>query len=293
MENRKRKFVQFEDVQLKDVKLESAQLEDVKLESAQLKLAQAQLEADQKQLHSSHIGFALAIEQFQQEEYELQEAKAKFRQDVKQFQQEEYELQEAKAKFRQDVKQFREDKDRFCQNVRQFYFDKDRFYQKRHNIKEQLDELHFAKIENVQLKKQNDEIVDELISSDDKLATAKELSTNIILHSISFVAGHFSLSTSVLKACATAFLNTHGAQKFFDKCNKPADAYAITMAKTKYCSNCHRNSHCCARGNVISNYCNRCFNYYVTPSIKILGDKIAADLIQRRLEAIGRFNPNY
>ena len=253
MENRKRKFVQFEnvqlkdvqfeDVQLKDVKLESAQLEDVKLESVQLKLAQAQLEADQKQLHSSHIGFALAIDQFQQEEYELQE-------------------------------------------------DKDRFYQKKHEIKEQLDGLHFAKIENVQLKKQNDEIVDELISSDDKLATAKELSTNIILHSICFVAGHFSLSTSVLKACATAFLNTHGAQKFFDKCNNPADAYTIAMAKTKYCS-CHRNSHCCARGNIISNYCNRCFNYYVTPSIKILGDKIAADLIKMRLEAIGRFNPNY
>jgi hypothetical protein len=54
-------------------------LEDVKLEGVQLKLAQAQLKADQKQLHSSHIGFALAIEQFQQEEYELQEAKAKFR----------------------------------------------------------------------------------------------------------------------------------------------------------------------------------------------------------------------
>ena len=271
MENRKRKFVQFEDVQLKDVKLESAQLEDVKLESAQLKLAQAQLEADQKQLHSSHIGFALAIEQFQQEEYELQEAK---------------------AKFRQDVKQFHSDKDRFRQDVRQFHSDKDRFYQKRHKIKEQLDELHFANIENVQLKKQNDEIVDELISSDDKLAAAKELSTNIILHSICFVAGHFSLSTSVLKACATAFLNTHGAQKFFDKCNNPADAYTIAMAKTKYCS-CHRNSHCCARGNIISNYCNRCFNYYVTPSIKILGDKIADDLIKMRLEAIGRFNPNY
>ena len=258
MENKKRK-------------LEDAQLEGVQLEGVQLKLAQAQLKADQKQLHSSHIGFVLAIEQFQQEEYELQEAK---------------------AKFRRDVKQFREDKDRFRQDVRQFHSDKDRFYQKKHEIKEQLDGLHFAKIENVQLKKQNDEIVDELISSDDKLATAKELSTNIILHSICFVAGHFSLPTSVLKARATAFLNTHGAQKFFDKCNNTADADTITMAKTKYCSNCHRNSHCCARGNVISNYCNRCFNYYVTPSIKILGDKVAADLIQRRLSEIGRFNPN-
>jgi len=260
MENRKRKFVQFED----------AQLEDVKLEGVQLKLAQAQLKADQKQLHSSHIEFALAIEQFQQEEYELQEAK---------------------AKFRQDVKQFREDRDRFRQDVRQFHSDKDRFYQKKHKIKEQLNELLLAKIENIQLKKQNDEVVDELISSDDKLTTAKELAINIVRHSICFIAGHFSLPTFVLKARAIAFLKIHGAQKFLDKYNF-ADEDTITMAKTKYCSNCHRNSHCCARGNVISNYCNRCFNYYVTPSIKILGDKIAADLIQRRLEDIGRFNPN-